>query len=155
MIDKRIISDWMKVNVISTQADSTVRAVAGLMIKKKIGTLPIVEEEGILIGLVTMQDILQIFLPDAVALLKDVDFIKDFGALRTPSADSLETAGSTPVTEIMRKPISVEATSGLMRALSVIHKHNLPDLPVTREGKLVGIASRVDIGRGFLADWQA
>jgi CBS domain-containing protein len=31
--------------------------------------------------------------------------------------------------------------------------HDILDLPVVRGGKLVGIASRVDIGRAFLESW--
>jgi CBS domain-containing protein len=87
-------------------------------------------------------------------MLTNVDFIKDYGALKNPSTSSLVEVGKIPVTEFMEKPVSVEADSGLMRALSVLHKHNLTDLPVTQDGKLVGIASRVDIGSGFLASWQ-
>ncbi len=53
----------------------------------------------------------------------------------------------------MAEPIAVEDDSSLIRALAIMHKHNLADLPVLKQGKLVGIASRVDIGRAFFADW--
>ncbi len=154
MEKKKIISDWMKKKVISIHQEATVKEAAALMLENRIGTLPVVDEKGALIGLATMQDILQIFLPDFVELLSNVDFIKDFGALKTPSTGSLSEAGSLRVADIMEEPVAVEANSGLMRALSVMHKHNIQDLAVTREDILVGIASRVDIGRGFLSNWQ-
>ncbi len=65
------------------------------------------------------------------------------------------TRGRLSVTNIMDSPIAVEENSSLIRALSVMEKHNLRDLPVVRDGRLVGIASRADIGRAFLEQWLA
>jgi CBS domain-containing protein len=57
------------------------------------------------------------------------------------------------VSDLMEEPVSMEEDAGLVHALSVMEKHNLSDLIVIREGKLVGIASHVDIGRAFLTDF--
>ncbi|MGD8456199.1 MAG: CBS domain-containing protein [Anaerolineales bacterium] len=154
MVDKKIIKDWMKKDVFTIHQDASVKEAAAMMLEKRVGTLPVLDEDGILVGITTIHNILECFLPDFVAMLTNVDFIKDYGALKNPSTSSLVEVGKIPVTEFMEKPVSVEADSGLMRALSVLHKHNLTDLPVTQDGKLVGIASRVDIGSGFLASWQ-
>ena len=55
----------------------------------------------------------------------------------------------------MRPPISVEQTCGLLRASALLRHHDLLDLPiVTPDGRLVGIASRVDIGAALLAGWR-
>jgi CBS domain-containing protein len=53
----------------------------------------------------------------------------------------------------MEEPISVENDCELIRALSFMHKYQIRDIPVVERGKLVGIASRVDIGRAFLSNW--
>ncbi len=55
----------------------------------------------------------------------------------------------------MKEPTAVEEDSSLIKALSLMIKHDLIDLPVVRDGRLVGIASRVDIGRAFLIQWLA
>ena len=62
-------------------------------------------------------------------------------------------AESLSVADVMEEPISVENDCELMRALSFMHKYKIQDLPVVEDGKLVGIASRVDIGRAFLSNW--
>ena len=49
--------------------------------------------------------------------------------------------------------MSVEIDCTLIRALSFMDKYRIADLPVVEQGKLVGIASRVDIGRAFLSTW--
>ena len=152
-MDRQQISKWMKRNVVSAGLDTTIREAVALVVEKKVGTLPVVDEAGTLVGVISIGDIIQIFLPDFVPLLKDIDFIKDFGSLESPSLENLEKAGRLSVADIVREPVVVEDNCALIRALSVMEKHNLRDLLVVKEGKLVGIASRVDIGRAFLIRW--
>lgn len=149
------IRECMKRNVISVLADMTVREAADLVREKKVGTLPVVDETGILIGLISIRDIIQIFLPAFVDMISDIDFVKDFGAHRTPSTGSLREAEILTVADIMVEPVYVEEHASLIRAMSVMHKHGLLDLPIVKEGKLVGIASWVDIGGAFIADWRS
>ena len=85
--------------------------------------------------------------------MSDIDFVKDFGTLKSPSKESMAKVENLPVAEIMDEPIAVEDDSSLVRALSIMHKHNLADIPVLKQGKLCGIASKVDIGRGFFSGW--
>ena len=153
-MDRQRISKWMKRNVISAGLDTTVREAAEIVVEKKVGTLPVVDEAGTLVGVITIGHIIQIFLPDFVSLLSDIGFIKDYGALESPSPENLEKAGRLLVADIVREPVVVEDNCELIRALSVMDKHNLRDLLVVKEGKLVGIASRVDIGRAFLLEWH-
>jgi CBS domain-containing protein len=91
-------------------------------------------------------------MPVFVHLIDDFDYVGDFGAIedREPAREEL----NLPISDVMEAPIYVEEDSGLVRAFAFIHKHDLLDLPVVnRDGKLVGLASRVDIGRALLATW--
>jgi CBS domain-containing protein len=71
----------------------------------------------------------------------------------TISPDDLERAESLFVADIMGEPVSAENDCELIRALSFMHKYKIQDLPVVEWGNLVGIVSRVDIGRAFLSSW--
>jgi CBS domain-containing protein len=144
----------MKRNVIYASPDMTVREATKLLIEKKVGTLPIVDEEKVLIGMTTLKDIIHSFLPDFVTLLVDIDFVKDYGNSRLPSQEDIEQTESLTVAEIMSDPVAVEGDSSLIRALSMMEKHNVVDLCVVEEGKLIGLASRVDLGTAFLSDLQ-
>jgi CBS domain-containing protein len=99
-------------------------------------------------------DVVQIFFPDFVSLLPNIDFVKDFGARKRPSMGNLELAEILLVRDITEKPVAVEEDSDLLMALSVMYKHNLSDIHVLKAGILVGIASLMDIGQVFLMDWQ-
>jgi CBS domain-containing protein len=148
------IGNCMKRTVIFVRPDTTIGQAVTLMIEKRVGTLPIVDEDDALVGVITICDIINIFLPDFVSLLSDIDFIKDYGNLKIPSMETLEKVENQPVAEIMEEPVAVEDDSSLIRALSIMHKHNLADLLVLKQGKLCGIASRVDIGREFFSSWR-
>ena len=143
----------MKLKVIVGHPGLTVKEAALLMAENNVGTLPVVNETSVLVGVTTMRDIIQIFLPDFVPLLSNIRFIRDYGDLGTPSAEDIQRAESLVIADIMEEPVSVEDDCTLIRALSFMEKYRIRDLPVAKEGKLVGIASRVDIGRAFLSTW--
>lgn len=146
------ISKYMKKNVICVRAKSTIRDAAELFVKQHIGLLPVVDKDDKPVGVVGLRDLLTLELPDFVKFVADVDFVHDFGAVETtrPSAAAL----AQPVTKLMKPAISVLHDCGLLRAYSLMLQHNVHDiLVVSPDGKLVGIASRVDIGRGILSAW--
>ena len=100
-----------------------------------------------------MPDLMTLELPDFVKFISDVDFVRDFGAAETtrPSAARL----SKSIKTLVRPPISVHEDCGLLRAYALMLQHRLHDiLVVTRDGKLAGIASRVDIGTAVLSAWS-
>ncbi len=147
-----IIAKCMKRNVISIHPDTTVLEAAALIVKKHIGMLPIVDEEDKLIGIVSLRDLLTLELPDFVSFIEDVDFVHDFGAVEDtrPSAKTLNRTVKT----LMKPAITVEEDCGLLRAYALMLQHNLHDMPVvSKDGKLVGITSRVDIGVAILSTW--
>lgn len=147
------ISDCMKRNVISISETSTVREAASILAKKHIGLLPIVNDDMNVIGVVGLKDLLSLKLPDFVRFVADVDFVHDFGAVETssPSAETLNES----ITTLMKDAITVEESCGLTRAYALMLQHNLHDMPVVSvERKLIGVASRVDIGTSILSSWE-
>jgi len=142
----------MKRNIISIPPKTTVIEAAALIVKKHIGMLPIVDDKGTLVGIISLRDLLTLELPDFVGFVADVDFVHDFGAVEDtrPSARTL----NKPVSSLMREPFSVNEECGLLRAYTLMLQHNLHDMPVvSKAGKLVGITSRVDIGAAILSHW--
>jgi CBS domain-containing protein len=141
----------MKKNVVSIQDTASLKDAAKLMVEKKVGTLPVLNDQSKLVGEISITDIVYLLLPDFVSLLENIDFVKDFGALKTPSGENLARIYDTSLTEIMDSPVSVEEDCDLVRALSVMKNHKIRDLLVVSNDRLVGIASWVDVGRALLA----
>jgi CBS domain-containing protein len=148
-----IIKDCMKREVISISSTTTVREAARMVVERHIGLLPIVDDAGRLIGIVRLYDLLTLELPDFVNFISDLDFVHDFGAVETtrPEPYLLEQRVST----LMQPAIEVEEECGLLRAYALMLQHKLLDLPVVaKDGRLVGLASHVDIGVAILSNWQ-
>jgi CBS domain-containing protein len=143
----------MKRNVFSVSSKASIREAAFEFVAHHIGLLPVVNETGKLVGVVGLRDLLTLEMPDFFELLPELDFVHDFGAVETtrPTAAQL----NRPVTVLMQPATSVLETGGLLLAYALMLKHHLHDLPViSEEGKLVGIASRVDIGSAILETWK-
>ena len=148
------ISDCMKRNVISISETATVREAAAIFAKKHIGLLPVVNSDMKVVGVVGLKDLLSLKLPDFVRFISDVDFVHDFGAVETsrPSAETLDES----ITTLMKDAIIVEESCGLTRAYALMLQQNLHDMPViSKDEKLVGVASRVDIGTIILSAWES
>jgi CBS-domain-containing membrane protein len=146
------IVDCMKKNVISISARASIGEAAAMLARYHIGSLPVVNKELCLVGLLQLRDILALVLPDFIRLVEDFDFVTDFGAIETHKPDQASLA--LTVDKVMQPAISVDETCGLLRAFSVLHQENLHDLPIVdTAGHLIGIASRVDIGALLLSSW--
>lgn len=152
-MNEMIISKYMKRNVVSINETETVREAAAIFVKKHVGLLPVVDSENRPIGIVGLRDLLALELPDFVSFIADVDFVHDFGAAETtrPPAKTLDKS----IKSLVKPAITVEEDAGLLRAYALMRQHDLHDIPVvSKEGKLVGIASRVDIGTAILSAWE-
>jgi CBS domain-containing protein len=147
------VNSCMKRNVVSIPITATILDAAKIISQKHIGLLPVLNEHEIPVGVIGLGDLLTLELPDFVRFLSDVDFVHDFGAVEDtrPSTQVLNQTVET----LMRSPVTVDEDSGLLRTYALMLQHHLHDIPVvSKEGRLVGIASRVDIGVTILSAWQ-
>jgi CBS domain-containing protein len=147
------VKDCMKRNVFFITPNTTIAEAARLLAEKHIGSLPVVDENGKLVGVLPLRSLLLTVMPDFVHLVEDFDFVSDFGAAEERKPDLAMLA--RPVSEIMVTSEPVEESSGLLRAYALLHHRRYHDLLVVNEqGKLVGIVSRVDVGAAFLSSWN-
>ncbi len=148
-----IIRKSMKMQVFSIHVEQSVHDAAMMMEKYHIGTLPVVDAENRLIGILTLQSLLRLVLPDFVELINHFPYINNLGAFETkiPSQNEL----NIQISEIMQEPIFVQDDWELMHAAAILHNTGLADIPVVdSEKRLVGIASRVDIGTAIMHSWN-
>jgi CBS domain-containing protein len=149
------IGQSMKHDVISISVLATIREAAALFVEEHIGTLPVVDGDGKLVGILHIRDLLELVMPSFVRLVEDFDFVRGdfsvFEALLPPPEVAVQ-----PVSSVMVSAVSVGAGSGLLRAFAIMNSHDFYDLPVVDDdGRLVGLASRVDVGTALLAGWRS
>jgi CBS-domain-containing membrane protein len=138
---------------VTIDISATLGQAAALFIAHRIGTLPVIGEERRPVGLLQLEDLLRFALPDFVQLLTDFDFVHDFGIAESQRPPAEVWLAS--VKEAMQPNVAVPETCGLIRAFALLRHHHLHDLPVVAaDGRLIGLASRVDIGTALLSGWN-
>jgi CBS-domain-containing membrane protein len=148
-----MIQNCMKRNVAAISTQASLGEAAHLFAERRIGLLPVVNVYGQVVGVLGLQDLLELALPAFVHLLETIDFVQDFGQVEMTSPDPAILAEA--VTTRMRPATVVAQDCGLLRAYSLMLEHDLHDLPVVdANGHLVGIASRVDIGVAIIKSWE-
>ncbi len=78
-----MIKNCMKQIVYSIPTTATIRQAALLVVERRIGLLPVLDESNKLVGVIGLSDLLSLELPDFFRLLGDLDFVHDFGAVET------------------------------------------------------------------------
>ena len=149
------IGQSMKHEVISISVSATIREAAALFVAEHIGTLPVVDADEKLVGILHIRDLLELVMPSFVRLVEDFDFVRgDFSIFETLLPP--QEVAAQPASSIMVAPESVRVGSGLLRAFAIMNSHHFYDLPVVDDdGRLVGLASRVDVGTALLAGWRS
>jgi len=146
------ISDCMKTPVYTIQADGILQDAMEKMAEHLVGTMPVVDTDNHLVGMILLDDILTLFMPHFVEMLRSADFIHDYSFLKI--GHEKVHLGQRPVTEIMQKPYSIQHDAELMEAMVLMHKHQVGELPVLDDEKrVIAIVSRGRVGSLFLDDW--
>jgi CBS domain-containing protein len=139
-----LIRDVMTENVFTAAPDTPLKVVATRMLEYGISGLPVVDEEGRVLGVVSETDILfkERSVPDRTGL---VDWLVHYGEDPPLAKLDARTAGDSMTTPAVTIPSgrSVEDGATLMLDLRIDR------LPVVDSGHLVGIVTRTDLVRAF------
>ncbi len=132
------INRSMTKNVITIEPEAGILEAKEKLVKHHIHSLPVVERDDILIGIVTDRDI-RSALPSG--LLSDQDKESERGRL-----------SYLKIKDIMTKnPVTVSPSQTLEDALLMMQKVRVGAFPVVdQKGKVIGIISRQDLMRAFI-----
>lgn len=145
-----IVKDLMRSPVRTIREDASLHEAAALLSALQVSGLPVVNENGELAGIVTEQDIIKAVLPTYD------DIVTTDGAIQ--SAALLENR----VCEVRHNPVSTIMTSRvftlseddtLLAAASFMILRRLKVLPVTRDNRVVGTVSRIDVLHCLLKEY--
>lgn len=117
------VGDVMTREVITALPDATRKGLATLMAERGVSGIPIVEDGGALIGIVTKRDVLK------------------------------ETDGSRAASIMTRHPVTVTPEASVRSALDILAGAGVRRLPVVDlQGRLVGIVSESDLMTPLMRD---
>ncbi len=135
------VESIMTRDVVSVAPGASIEHAAKLMVEHGISGLPVVDEAGSLVGMLSEGDLImrqkprpemrwwQVFFADAERLAREY-----------------QKATGTTVEEVMtRALVCTRPDASLEAAAALLHEHNIRRLPVVADGRLVGIVSRADL----------
>ena len=137
------VKDVMTVNVICIEADEPVLKAARLMLQNRISGLPIVDNDGELVGIVTEGDFLRRSeLGTQRQRPKWLELIIGPGRL----AQEYTHSSGRKVEDIMTPdPRTIGEDETLEAVVDKMERHCVKRLPVVRGGRVVGIISRANL----------
>jgi CBS domain-containing protein len=144
------VKDFMVSDVISVRPNSSIKDVMTTFVEKKIGGVPIVDENGKLSGIVTDGDILR--------AIKPIDRrIQDYFSFITYVAEEdleerLEEMAKVDIIRIAKTNgiVSVHPNDDMKTVITLLSKHHFKKLPVIDEtNHVVGVISRGDVIRNI------
>ncbi|WP_423416093.1 CBS domain-containing protein [Hyphomicrobium sp. B1] len=136
-------SDVMTTKVISIRPDATLTEMIKLMLDHRISGLPVVSDDGKLVGVVTEGDCLR--RAETGTEVKRSFWRDLLTGSETLANEYIRTHGRK-VSEVMTgDPISVSPDMELSEVIHIMEKNRIKRVPVVKDGTVVGILSRANL----------
>jgi CBS domain-containing protein len=129
--------------VVSITPDTSEREALKVLLETELPGVPVVDEEGLLVGFVTDGHLLASALPEYLKVMADVSFVSEAG---DRWVDYFVESADRPVSEVMSTQVSqIElGKSQVVAAHKMVHD-GVSSVIVTDNGKVVGVVTRLDL----------
>ncbi|MCD6350827.1 MAG: CBS domain-containing protein [Armatimonadetes bacterium] len=146
-----MVRNYMQTEVEVVQQDETALEAAEKILSSGYASVPVVSEEGSVVGVVSEADLLRLALPEPYLMLPDVSFLPPDATFI--DAHGRERLSTVPVRDFMHKaPLyTVRPDTPVAEAALLMLHHHIRRVPVVEDGKLVGIITRADILAAMVA----
>ncbi|MEZ2128271.1 MULTISPECIES: CBS domain-containing protein [unclassified Sinorhizobium] len=136
------VKDVMMTKVVTVSPDNSVKRAAEVMLANHVSGLPVVDDKGRLVGIISEGDLLRRaeLGGGAIAALGDENLSAEERARLFVKSNAWK------VGDVMSaSPVTVMEDALLMRVARLMEEHHIKRLPVMRGDTLVGIVSRADL----------
>ncbi|OCP03931.1 MULTISPECIES: CBS domain-containing protein [unclassified Ensifer] len=143
------VKDVMTISLVKLSPDNSVRQAAQIMIDNHVSGLPVVDDDGRLVGLISEGDLIR---------------RTELGG-GVPTADPTRAAGERAHAYVRRSswrvgdamtadPVTIDEDAPIGRVAALMQERSIKRIPVLRDGRLIGIVSRADLLQAILAARQ-
>ena len=128
---------------VTVTPDASEREALKVLLENNVPGVPVVDEEGLLVGFVTDGHLLASALPEYLKVMADVSFVSEAG---DEWVDYFAGSAERSVSEVMSTEVSqVElGDSEVVVAHKMVHD-GVSSVVVTEGGKVVGVVNRLDL----------
>lgn len=141
-------SEIMAQKVVSVREDMPVEQLAAVLWGNRINGAPVVDGNGVLVGVVTESDLVdqakRFHIPTAVSILDSVIFLDKAEKVEQ---EIRKMTGATVGEICSRNPVTITGEMPLDEIATIMAEKKVHTLPVLRDGELVGVVGKADIIR--------
>ncbi|MGR2740552.1 CBS domain-containing protein [Billgrantia sp. Q4P2] len=141
--------DVMTPKVITVSPDADVREIARLLLENNISAVPVVDDSGKVLGIVSEGDLMR-RIENGTEQRKSW-WLKSIFSGANNASEYVKTHARKAHEIMTRNPITITEDEPLHHVAKLLEKRHIKRVPVVRDGKLVGIVSRANLLRGFSA----
>ncbi|RJS71918.1 MAG: CBS domain-containing protein [Candidatus Syntrophoarchaeum sp. WYZ-LMO15] len=135
-IGVKLVGDYMNHSITTASKETPIKKIAKIMVGNRFHRIPITNEDGKLIGLVTSTDI--------------INYISSGEIFEKLITGDLREASLLPVEIITRREVlTTTADARLGDVATLMMEHNIGALPVVEDGDLIGIITEHDLLDAF------
>ena len=149
-MDALKVREIMTTDVITAEPGTTVRELADILAKNKISGVPVVDDQGRVLGMVSEGDIIlqdaDLHFPYYIQFLESVIYLQSVHKFEERFRKQIGSKVSEVMTE---EVISVSPEESVREVATLMADRNVNRLPVMENGRLVGIVTRGDIVRAI------
>lgn len=144
------VADIMTKEVVSVIGTTTVREMAEIFDKRGFGSLPVLDDQGNLSGIVTASDLIEqgrpLHIPTVISLF---DWVIPLESEQSLERDLRKITAQTAAELASKDVVTISSSEPVSKAAELMSSHKLHALPVVDGKKVVGIVSRIDIIRAM------
>lgn len=138
----------MTKKIVSVKTDLPVEELAGVLWSHRINGVPVVDDDDLLIGVVTESDLIdqtkKFHIPTAISILDSVIFLD---RAKNVEKEINKMTGATVGDICSREPVTISEDTPLDEIATIMAEKKVHTLPVLKNGSLVGIVGKADIIR--------
>jgi CBS domain-containing protein len=141
------IEQVMTRDVITVNPAASIHTAARLMVDRGVSGLPVVADDGKLVGIISDGDLILRHTRRAQR-----PWWRAFFENPEQVAREYRKAAGTTVAEVMTHPVvSISPVWGIETAAAIFQNRRIRRIPVVRDGQLVGIVTRADLIKALVA----
>ena len=146
----KTVADIMTREVVSVKGTTTVRELAEIFDKMHFGSLPVLDSQDNLSGIVTASDLIEqgrpLHIPTVISLF---DWVIPLESEQSLERDLRKITAQTAAELASKDVVTITPGEPVSMAAELMSSHKLHALPVVEGKKVVGIVSRIDIIRAL------
>jgi len=146
------VRDVMSRTVLSVRPETPLKDVAALMVEHGISGVPVVDEQGAVVGVVSEADfvIKERGREEALEQIRHRPLARFLGHADEARAEVAKIQAATAGSAMSSPAVTIEADRPVREAAAVMVERSINRLPVVEDGRLVGIVTRADLVRAYL-----